>query len=269
MTQDPTGARRPAARLEPVRLEGFDGAERFGVWWWPERHPPRGAILCVQPLGAERANARRTLAGQAWRLATRGWAVLMVDLHGCGDSPGDPADATLEGWRSDLLRAAMLARQRHAGPNVLWGIRHGALLAADIAVALDQLVDGYVFWQAPESGRDLAQAPGEGGMLSEALRADLCDLPMHPPPVAEHGTPPSVIFVDFVDAGGRRGEPSAVASRLTEAWLGAGYLAELQVVHGARFWLPGDERSRTAPAGPDGSPTSGAIATERFLKGLE
>ena len=111
MTQYPPAAPDAAvhaevlAGIEAIQLEGFRDGPRFGVWWRPAQRAPRGAVLCVQPLGRERSLARHVLASQAWRLAGRGWAVLMPDLYGCGDSPGEPGEASLEGWRADLLRA--------------------------------------------------------------------------------------------------------------------------------------------------------------------
>jgi pimeloyl-ACP methyl ester carboxylesterase len=268
MTQDSTSVLEAAARVEPTQLEGFQDGARFGVWWLPTRRSPRGAVLCVQPLGAERTTARHALSTQAWRLAERGWAVLMVDLYGTGDSPGEPGQATLEGWRADLLRAAMIARQRHAGPNVLWGVRDGALLASDIAVALDQLVDAYVFWQAPESGHGISDDTGEGGALSQALLVELRGLHMQPPPASDHGTPPSALFLEFVDPAAGRLELSAHTAALTEAWLAAGYLATPRNAGAARFWVAGHEtaRSRQATDGASASPAS--FATEEFLEGL-
>ncbi|MFO1300393.1 MAG: hypothetical protein U1F17_08425 [Burkholderiaceae bacterium] len=276
MIQHTAPGAETVARIEATQLDGFDGGPRFGVWWLPPGREPLGGVLCVQPLGDERFAARHALAAQAWRLAERGWAVLSIDLHGTGDSPGVPADATLEGWRSDLLRAAMIARQRHGGPNVLWGARDGALLAADIAVALDQLVDAYVFWQAPDSGRHIADTRCEGGHLSQALLADLRDLHMQPPPVAEHGEPPAALFLEFDEQAGGHAELSPLTARLTEAWLAAGYLATPRAARCARFWLPAAPSPLSgAPGSPEmpqarerALPTPAWFATEEFLEGV-
>ncbi len=268
MTQDSTSVLEAAARVDPTQLEGFQDGARFGVWWLPTRRPPRGAVLCVQPLGAERTAARQALSNQAWRLAERGWAVLMVDLFGTGDSPGEPSQATLEGWRADLLRAAMIARQRHSGPNVLWGVRDGALLASDIAVALDQLIDAYVFWQAPATGRGISDDAGEGGALSPALLGELRELHMQPPPTSDHGTPPSALFVEFVDPAAGHVELSAHTAALTEAWLAAGYLATPRAVGTARFWMTTQEAPRPRHTTSSETAQPASFATEEFLEGL-
>ncbi len=277
MTQNPPAVPEAAARIEPAQLEGFGRGPRFGVWWRPTRTAPRDSVLCVQPLRNERAVARHTLALQAWRLAERGWSVLMVDLFGSGDSPGDPGEATLEQWRADLLRAAMLARQEHSGLNVLWGVRYGALLAADVAVALDQLVDAFVFWQAPESGHEFAAANQEGGNASPALVAALRELHMQPPPVAEHGAPPAALFLQFDTPGPGVGELSPITSALTESWLAAGYLATARVMRCDRFWRPATTTSRIGAPGSPGVPqpqlralpAAAWLATEEFLEGLQ
>lgn len=277
MTPNPPAVPEAVARIEPVQLGGFDRGPRFGVWWRPTRTAPRGAVVCVQPLGGERPVARHALASQAWRLAERGWTVLMADLFGSGDSPGDPGEATLEGWRADLLRVAMLARQEHSGPNVLWGARHGALLAADVAVALDQLIDAFVFWEAPDSGAEISTSSHEGGSAAPALAAALRELQMQPPPVAEHGAPPAALFLQFDAPGPGLGELSPLTSALTESWLAAGYLATARVARCDRFWRPAAAAPRSgAPGSPEvpqpqmrALPVSAWLATEEFLEGLQ
>ena len=141
------------ARLEPAFLEGFQGGRRFALWVAPpEGRPARGSILCVQPFGEEANLSRRVLVAQAARLALAGWTTLLLDVHGTGDSDGASSDATLALWRADLLRASRLARERAPGPFVLWGTRLGALLAAELAIALDQIASAIVFWQPAATG---------------------------------------------------------------------------------------------------------------------
>lgn len=144
------------ASLEPAFLEGFDAGRRFALWVPPPAgRPVRGAVLCVQPFGDEANLARRVLVAQARRLGFAGWCTLIVDPFGTGDSDGETAQATLGQWRADLLRAAHLARERAPGPFVVWGTRMGALLASELAIALDQLANAFVFWQPAASGAAL------------------------------------------------------------------------------------------------------------------
>ncbi len=161
--------------VEAEFLEGFAHGPRFAVWVTPRGREPIGSVLCLQPIGEEMNLSRRVLALQARRLARLGWAVLILDLYGCGDSPGEIEDATLALWRADMLRAAMHVRERASGPTVLWGIRVGALFAVDISAAMVQLVDGIVLWAPPPLGRTwlaswrrlgrLRQIAGEYGEL--------------------------------------------------------------------------------------------------------
>lgn len=139
--------------LLPEFIDGFDHGRRFGLWILPGRGARQvGSVLVVQPFGDEANLSRRVIVAQAMRLAQQGWTTLVLDLYGTGDSDGQTHEATLGDWRADLLRASRLARERAPGRHVVWGVRLGALLAAELALALDQVADGYVFWQAPASG---------------------------------------------------------------------------------------------------------------------
>lgn len=75
-------------------------------------------------------------AEMARQMAQSGLAVLQLDLTGCGDSAGDFADASWDGWLEDIACAAAWLRQRYpAAPLILWGLRLGALLAVEYAAA--------------------------------------------------------------------------------------------------------------------------------------
>jgi pimeloyl-ACP methyl ester carboxylesterase len=119
---------------------------------------PRGAILCVQPFADEANLSRRVLVAQARRLAVQGWTTLLIDLYGTCDSAGRSDEANLAAWRSDLLRASHLVRARAGGHFVLWGLRLGALLACDVAIALDQITSAMVFWQPSPTGKHALDA---------------------------------------------------------------------------------------------------------------
>lgn len=248
------------ARFEPARLEGFESGARFGVWWMPVESEPRGTVLCVQPLGDERRCARRVIAAQAWRLAARGWAVLVPDLYGCGDSPGESAEITLSAWRNDLLRCAMLVRQRAPGPSVLWGVRAGALLGVDVAVALDQLVDAHLFWQAPESGRAAADVLAATSALPSRLLSALSELRMHAPATVERGSPPAVAFIEINPTPASLGDVSLPTRALAESWLDAGYVAGARAARCPAFW---DSAQLARPL-----PDALFDATEDFLESI-
>ena len=76
---------------------------------------PLGAVLYIHPWAEEMNKSRRMAALGSRALAAQGWAVLQVDLLGCGDSSGDFGDATWEAWLDDVTQAAQWLRARHPG----------------------------------------------------------------------------------------------------------------------------------------------------------
>lgn len=127
------------------------GGRRLCIYH-PPRGAARGAVMLVPPFGDEMNKSRRMLALQARRLAQSGYAVLLPDLHGCGDSDGELADARWDGWKADLSAAAAWIALHGHGPLFLLGVRLGALLALDWARSANQAVAGFVLWQPVASG---------------------------------------------------------------------------------------------------------------------
>ncbi len=91
----------------------------------------KGGILHVHAFAEEMNKSRNVVARQARAFAERGWHVLQADLYGCGDSSGDFGDATWDHWLSDLDNAVARLRRESGERLWLWGLRAGALLAAD------------------------------------------------------------------------------------------------------------------------------------------
>ena len=89
--------------------------QRFCLFHQPDgRRAWRGAVVYVHPFAEEMNRSRRMAALQARALAAAGFAVLQIDLHGCGDSSGDFGDASWEGWIEDVRLAAAWLRERSA-----------------------------------------------------------------------------------------------------------------------------------------------------------
>jgi len=134
---------------------------RFAILHYPAT-APRGLVVYAHPLGEEMNKSRRMVAMQARALAAAGYAVLLPDLLGCGDSPGDLADATWDGWVNELcaavhwLRAQAATGADAAPPVTLWGLRSGALLAAAAAARLGS-VPRLLLWQPAVQGRTVLQ----------------------------------------------------------------------------------------------------------------
>ncbi|WP_046113051.1 hydrolase 2, exosortase A system-associated [Aquincola tertiaricarbonis] len=119
--------------------------------------PARGAVLYLPPFAEEMNKSRRMVAMQSRALAAQGYAVLCIDLHGCGDSSGELADASWQGWIEDALAAARWLQARHPGlPLWLWGLRTGALLAGAAAAALGPGC-GLLLWQPVIAGKQALQ----------------------------------------------------------------------------------------------------------------
>jgi exosortase A-associated hydrolase 2 len=150
-------------------------------------HPPRGdcrgGLVYVHPFAEEMNKSRRAAANAARVLAAQGIGVLQIDLHGCGDSAGDFADARWDDWRADVTAAAAWLEQRLGGKVGLFGLRLGALLALDCAAAVgptrlllwQPVLDGKAFltqFLRLRLARDMLDDSGAGGGTA-ALRAQL------------------------------------------------------------------------------------------------
>lgn len=120
--------------MEPFFL-ATDSGRRFCVFY-PPAVAVRGIVVYAHPWAEEMNKSRRMAAEMARQMARSGFAVLQLDLAGCGDSDGDFADASWDAWLEDIDRAAAWLQQRYpAAPLLLWGLRVGALLAVEYAAA--------------------------------------------------------------------------------------------------------------------------------------
>lgn len=152
-------------------------------------HPPavpcRGAVLYIHPFAEELNRSRRMAALQARDLAARGYGVLQIDLHGCGDSSGDFGDARWATWKRDVVLAASWLWDRLGQPITLWGLRLGALLAIDCVTEVRHPLRSIMLWQPVLNGTNYvtqflrlrvagamldAGTPTTTGFLRQALR---------------------------------------------------------------------------------------------------
>lgn len=132
--------------------------QRFCLFHAAQSTVVRGSVLYVHPFAEEMNKSRRMAAMQARALSAAGYAVLQIDLYGCGDSSGDLGDAGWDDWVNDvLLGCAWLRRQDASGaPLWLWGLRAGCLLAAAAAPRIEGDCN-FLLWQPPSSGKPLLQ----------------------------------------------------------------------------------------------------------------
>ncbi|HRM95473.1 MAG TPA: alpha/beta hydrolase, partial [Alicycliphilus sp.] len=110
-----------------------DNGQRFCLYHPPQGSSPQGRVLYLHPFAEELNSTRRVVAQQARALAKAGYGVLQIDLLGCGDSSGEFADATWAAWLHDAQQARHWLLEQGGGPLWLWGMRAGALLAAQLA----------------------------------------------------------------------------------------------------------------------------------------
>ena len=132
--------------------------ERFCVFYAPAPgQPQRGSVVYIHPLAEEMNRCRRMASLQARALADAGFAVLQIDLLGCGDSTGDFADASWDAWLDDIDLARQWLATRYAGPQWLWGARAGCLLAAQSAARTPDVSLRLLLWQPVVSGQQHLQ----------------------------------------------------------------------------------------------------------------
>lgn len=249
-------------RVEPFFFDADPGT-RFSLYHPPAPQvPARGAILYVHPFAEELNKARRMAALQSRRFAALGYAVLQIDMFGCGDSCGDFNAARWDLWKRDLATARAWLAERSPGPMQLWGLRLGGLLALDYAS--EEAVDGIILWQPCLNGRICINQFLRQGLAAHiragdsapprttaALRAELL----------AHGsveadgyelTLPLVKAIDACDAAALAVPPcpihwfasaspsptrlAASAARLAERWSARGATLHLHAVDGLPFW---------------------------------
>jgi uncharacterized protein len=237
--------------------------QRFCVFHTPAAGIPKGALVYVHPFAEEMNKSRRMAALQSQAFAEGGFAVLQIDLLGCGDSSGDFGDATWTGWVDDVIAACAWVAARVSAPLWLWGLRAGCLLVADAAQRLDGPCN-FLFWQPASSGKTVLQQflrlkvagdilagqstaamdetrrqleRGEaveiaGYAISPALAAGLERATLLPSAAASSGQ-----RVEWLELSSRADASLSPASvRALGPWREAGVALRSQVVGGPAFW---------------------------------
>ncbi len=186
---------------------------------------PHGGVLFVHPLAEEMNKSRRMASLQARKLAALGYAVLTVDLHGCGDSSGDFREARWERWIEDLVLAhSWLQSKIGQGQGIgLWGLRLGALLALDLIRHLPTSPAFVLLWQPVLKGE---------GALTEFLRIAVAAEMMN----AGKGITVKQLRAEF--AAGRTVEVAGyeVASELAQA-LDQVKMADIKLPECSYYWI--------------------------------
>lgn len=220
-------------------------------------------MLFLHAFGEEMNKSRRMAALASRALADAGFAVLQIDLLGCGDSSGDVEQASWSAWVDDAVAAAQWLQQRYAGPLWLWGERAGCLLAAEVAPRLLG-TKHFLFWQPQGSGKLMLQQflrlkmasqmqQGASKGVTEGLLADLAQgraievagyrlspglaLGMAASSLQRAPTPQGTSHLVWLEVSSRA--PAALlpaATPVLAQWREAGYTISSQVVAGPPFW---------------------------------
>ena len=237
---------------------------RFAMHHLPRGETPAGLAIYVQPFAEEMNKSRRMAALQAAAMAEAGWAVLMPDLLGCGDSAGDFGEASWDDWVEDVVQSCQWLKRRHGSPAVtlcLWGLRSGCLLAAEAAKHLESAAVHFLFWQPVLNGQVLLQQflrlklagdliGGTGKQAMESARQALANgqgvevagYRLSPGlarglSTARLAPVPTPCQVDWFDLSSREDTPAAPAADSAAAsWQAAGHLVRRHKVVGPSFW---------------------------------
>ena len=221
------------------------------------------AIVYVHPFGEEMNKARRMAAMQSRRFARAGYAVLQMDLYGCGDSSGDFADATWEIWKEDISLAVRYLRERVTAPVSLWGLRLGGTLAVDVSRDPGMAIDEILLWQPVLNGEQfltqflrlhlagemLSDGAAKTGVselresLARGSALEIAGYHLHPR-LADSIS--AIRLPELVPVAKRAywlevslnpdARLSPASSRVVENWRGTGVRVETQAVSGPPFW---------------------------------
>ena len=259
---------------DPLFLQAGPGpmGHRFALHHRPQSRVS-GLVVYVHPFAEELNKSRRMAALQSRALAEAGFAVLQLDLLGCGDSAGELQDASWTKWLADVNFACRWLQAQHPAfgqepvPLWIWGLRAGALLAAEAArqwPAPCQLL----FWQPAHSGKQLLQQflrlkaaanlqGGQAKVLMEAARKTLADggdvdvagyrLPGSVSQGLEQATlqplqgsaesAPGLRRLLWLEVSSQtEASLSPVAQASCNGWQAAGWAVHSQVVFGPAFW---------------------------------
>jgi exosortase A-associated hydrolase 2 len=257
--------------------------QRYALYH-PAQGRPRGQVLLAHAFAEELNKTRRMTALQSRALAAAGYAVLQIDLLGCGDSSGDFGDASWDAWLHDLAlaRAWLQAQMPEETPVPLWlwGVRAGCLLAADLARTLAEPCH-LLLWQPTfltgsqqlqqflrlRLAADLLAQAGAGAkgamqalqnQIAAGQALEIAGYTLAPglanglarsaltPPAAPLAPAARMAWLEVTSSARAPDQLSPAAARTLQAWQQAGWQAQTQNVQGPAFWQTAE--AEEAPA---------------------
>jgi len=269
------------ASLEPFFLHGTAG-QLLSVYFNPSFSlRPSIGVLYIPPFADEMNKSRRQAALMAGRLASKGLGTLMVDLYGTGDAEGNFVDARWEIWTEDLLAGISWLKERGMQRIVLWGVRFGALLGADLYHRFPRDIERLVMWQPVVSGKTYVSQflrlraaaemiSGAGGLDTRSLHAalgrgetlEIAGYELHPDlardiqrrDLRELPLDPNAHIEWLEVVSDSNYSLSPVAMKLIESWRASGAKVHAEKVIGEHFW-----------AAPEITVVNGLLETDPFL----
>lgn len=263
--------------------------QRFAIFHPAQGGTTRGLVAYVHPFAEEMNKSRRMAALQAKALAAHGYAVLQLDLLGCGDSSGDFGDASWQAWVDDVVLACQWLRRQGDAPLWLWGLRAGCLLAAQAATQLDERCN-FLFWAPTPAGKPLLQqflrlkaagdlASGNAKAVMDGLRGQLAA--GTPVDIAGYrlsaalasglelatlAAPAAAGRMEWLDLSTQADASlSPATAKPLQAWQAAGFAVRSQVVMGPAFWQTSEIEEApallTATLAALDTPGSSAVST--------
>lgn len=257
---------RPREQVFALQSTASAGGQRMCIHHAPpgaqDGSRVKGALLHVHAFADEMNKSRRMCALQSRSLAEAGFAVLRLDLFGCGDSSGEWEDASWDTWLDDIqLGLDWLSEAHPAVPLWLWGQRAGCLLAAQAAARMSGPAR-FLFWQPPSNGEVLLNqflrfklaadmAGGQGRAELALAREDLAlgravEVAGYRLPAAvarglsaSRLTPPAVPSTAcwFEMSAREDGTLLPATQAAAQAWQAAGHQVEARAVPGPAFWI--------------------------------
>ncbi|HXP77339.1 MAG TPA: hydrolase 2, exosortase A system-associated [Stellaceae bacterium] len=248
--------------MKPVFIDSAAG-RIFAIY-----HPARGVshgktIIYLPPFTEEMNRSRRVAALQAREFTRLGFAVLLLDPFGTGDSAGEFRDARWDIWLDDVSAAADWLAKQGLTPSILWGLRVGSLLAAAAASRESGRFERLLLWQPVTDGKSMltqflririASSLQESGARekTEGLRAELeagrsvhvAGYELSPSLAAaigmqrlENYPPPSDMRIDWLEiAPGESDVLSPTAQRISADWRSKGAAVNALKVTDDAFW---------------------------------
>jgi exosortase A-associated hydrolase 2 len=224
----------------------------------------RGSVLCVPPFNEEMNRCRSMITLQAQAFAAAGIGTLVLDLHGTGDSSGEYRDARWSIWLDDIRTACRWLENQSGGCLAYWGIRLGAILAAQASRSAATKGRQLIVWQPVIDGKqyftqflrmriaanmDRPSLPKEttAGMreiLANGKSVEIAGYEIHPQLAAAidvaqlAATPPaigtSVLWLEQASAG--TDGPSPASAQAASVWHAAGIEDGIRLFDGPAFW---------------------------------